>query len=209
MQAIGITGGIGMGKSTVARCLEEKGYPVIDTDQIAREIVAPGTPALTEIVEFFGPAILDPHGNINRPALAQKVFQDPAQLEALNRITHPRIRQSWMGQLEEYCRKDSYPLVFVMIPLLFETGVEGVFDHILCVACSATEQKRRLGDRGWNSDHQSQRIQSQWPITRKIRHSHFLVWCEGSPLTLQRQLAKILTHICLLPAESSDPPQEF
>jgi dephospho-CoA kinase len=200
MQTIGITGGIGMGKSTVARSLGEKGYPVIDTDQIAREIVAPGTPAFTEITEHFGPEIVDSSGTIHRAALAQRVFRDPAQLDALNRITHPRIRQSWLSQLEEYRRQDAYSLVFVMIPLLFEIGVEGGFDHILCVACSTAEQKRRLSERGWDPDHQSHRIQSQWPISRKITQSHFLVWCEGSHECVLSQLERVQAHILQKPA---------
>ncbi|MGB3932470.1 MAG: dephospho-CoA kinase, partial [bacterium] len=100
MRVIGLTGGIATGKSTVSRMLAEKGLPIVDADLIAREVVEPGKPAYREIVQTFGGEILQADGTLNRKLLGKLVFGDPARLQTLNQITHPRIREEIEGRLQ-------------------------------------------------------------------------------------------------------------
>lgn len=135
MKLFGLTGGIGMGKSTAAKLLAERGLPVLDTDTIAREIVAPGQPALAEITARFGPAILTPDGHLDRARLADLVFADSAARQQLEAILHPRIRAVWIQQTEIW-RSEGRPTAIVVIPLLFETAAETSLDATVCIACS-------------------------------------------------------------------------
>src|SRR5687767_7842457 len=100
VKIVGLTGGIGMGKSTAARILAERGLPVIDTDELAGELVEPGQPALGEIRAAFGETVMDARGKLRRDELAKVVFADPAKRERLEGILHPRIRAAWLGQVE-------------------------------------------------------------------------------------------------------------
>src|SRR6185436_6394827 len=121
MKIIGLTGGIGMGKSKAAELLEQRGLPVIDTDLLARQVVEPGQPALQEIEQEFGSDLIDTDGQLRRDELARRVFADEARRQQLERIVHPRIRDKWLAQVERW-RKEARPLCVVVIPLLFETN---------------------------------------------------------------------------------------
>jgi len=179
MIVLGLTGGVGMGKSVAAGLLSDQGLPVIDTDQLARDLVVPGQPALREIVEYFGGDVLDSTGCLRRDVLAQKVFADESQRRHLEGILHPRIRQSWLEQVESW-RQSRHPLAVVVIPLLFETQAAEEFDRIVCVGCSGPTQRQRLAARGWSSTEAERRLAAQWPIDRKIALAHFVVWTEAS-----------------------------
>src|SRR4051812_22563263 len=120
MHLIGVTGGVGMGKTTAARFLQERGVPVIDTDVLAREVVEPGKPAWEEIRQAFGQEILGPDGQLRREELARQVFSDEARRKELEAIVHPRIRERWLAQVEVW-RAEKQPRGVVVIPLLFET----------------------------------------------------------------------------------------
>src|SRR5262245_53982791 len=98
MRLIGLTGGVGMGKSTAADLLKERGIPVVDTDQLARDVVEPGQPAFNEVKERFGPGVVGPDGTLNRKALADLIFADSARRQELESILHPRIRERWLAQ---------------------------------------------------------------------------------------------------------------
>ncbi len=139
MLVVGLTGGIGSGKSTVAGMFAERGVPVIDTDVIAREVVAPGTPGLQQVVEAFGEAILDGQGRLDRARLRAQVFQDEAARRRLEAILHPLIEASVRERL---ARLDA-PYAIVVIPLLAETGGYPFIEHVLVVDASRETQIRR------------------------------------------------------------------
>src|ERR1041385_539361 len=145
MKLFGITGGIGMGKSAAAQILHQGNVPALDTDVLARQIVEKGEPALREIEQAFGNKVLTPDGRLNRGELARVVFSDAVARQKLESLTHPRIRALWKKQVELW-RAEKRPSAAVVIPLLFETGAEPEFDAIICVACSAATQRRRLLD---------------------------------------------------------------
>lgn len=190
MKLFGLTGGIGMGKSTSAAILAVRGLAVIDTDVIAREIVEPGKPALAEIESCFGPRVFDAQGNLSRSALAEIVFSSREKLEMLEDILHPRIRDRWLAGAEAW-RHEGREVGVVIIPLLFETHAEPCFDAIICVACSTATQRSRLCERGWTERQIEQRLAAQWPIDRKIAASNYVVWTEGDLALHERQLELI------------------
>src|SRR6266700_681195 len=130
MKTIAITGGVGMGKSTTARLLAERGVPVVDTDDLARDVVEPGQPALAEIVAAFGKEMLDGDGRLRREELARVVFADAAKRKQLEAITHPRIAERWRAQLQTW-RDEGKHLAAVIIPLLYEAGYEAEFDTVI------------------------------------------------------------------------------
>jgi dephospho-CoA kinase len=191
MKTLGLTGGVGMGKSASAELLRARGIPVIDTDDLAREIVEPGQPALNEVRQAFGPQIVGPDGPLRRADLARRVFADPTARKQLEDILHPRIRRLWRAQFDAW-RAEGRPLAVVVIPLLFETGAERELDSTVCVACSAATQRRRLLDRGWPPGHIDQRIQAQWPAEKKIALSNYVIWTEAGLDVHADQLDRIL-----------------
>jgi len=193
MKVCGLTGGAGMGKSTAAQILRQRGVPVVDTDDLARQLVEPGQPALREIQTVFGNHVIAPDGHLRRDELAQIVFTDPAARKKLEAILHPRIRERWLAQIEAW-RGESCPLAVVVIPLLFETQAESNFDKIVCVACSATAQRERLLARGWTPEQIRQRLAAQWPVEQKIARSDFVIWTDGSPEVLAQQFERIIAR---------------
>ena len=194
MKVCGLTGGVGMGKSTTAQLLRQHGAQVVDTDELARQFVQPGQPALVEIQTVFGKGMVAPDGQLRRDELAQLVFTDPAARKKLEAILHPRIRERWLVQIESW-RKENCVLAVVVIPLLFETGAESHFDKIICAACSAPTQRQRLLSRGWTPEQIRQRLAAQWPVEQKIARSDFVVWTDGSLDVLAQQIALVLPKI--------------
>ena len=190
MKLFGVTGGIGMGKSTSAEILSRRGVPVIDTDAIARQIVEPGQSALAEIEASFGRDVLDQHGALRREALAEIVFASREKLSLLESILHPRIRERWLAGAEAW-RHEGRAAGAVIIPLLFETDAQSCFDAIICTACSTPTQRERLRARGWTEQQIERRVAAQWPIERKIAASNFVVWTEGDLPLHERQLELI------------------
>ena len=143
MIRIGLTGGIGMGKSTAAALLAAQGFPVVDTDDLARDIVEPGQPALADIRACFGPGVIAEDGSLRRDEVAKIVFADQEKRRQLEAILHPRIRECWQSSLKRW-REAGAAAGVVVIPLLFETGAEKEFDRVLCTACTAGTQMKRL-----------------------------------------------------------------
>ena len=191
MKLFGLTGGIGMGKSTAAEILRQRGIALTDSDLIARQVVEPGQPAQREIAQAFGADLLDRDGRLRRDELAKRVFADEAARKQLEAILHPRIRAVWQAQAAEW-RAAGRPVGVAVIPLLFETGAEKHFDATICVACSAATQRERLQARGWTLDQIDQRNRAQWPIERKIALADYVLWTEGTIDVLGEQLARIL-----------------
>lgn len=191
MKLCGLTGGVGMGKSTTARFIRERRVAVVDTDEIAREMVRPGQPALSEIQKAFGNAVIAPDGQLRRDELAKIVFADESARRKLEAVLHPRIRSHWLEQVEIWRHEDRC-LAVVVIPLLFETQAESNFDKIICTACSSSSQNERLLARGWTPDQIRQRIASQLPVEQKVAQSDFVIWTEGELENHARQLDRII-----------------
>jgi dephospho-CoA kinase len=194
MKVCGLTGGVGMGKSTAAEFLRARGAQVVDADELARQLVQPGQPALAEIQTEFGKKVIAPDGRLRRDELARIVFADAAAREKLEAILHPRIGERWLAQIETW-RGENRALAVVVIPLLFETRAESHFDKIICVACSAPAQRERLLARGWTPEQIRQRLAAQWPVEQKISRADFVVWTDGAPDTHARQLERIFVKL--------------
>jgi len=194
MKICGLTGGVGMGKSTAAEILRQRGAQVVDTDEIARQLVQPGEPALTEIQNQFGKNLLTAAGRLDRDKLAGIVFSDATARRQLEAILHPRIRQHWLALVERW-RMEDHPLAVVVIPLLFETQAESFFEKIICVACPENSRRERLQARGWDPEQINGRIAAQMPVTEKIGRADFVIWTEGVLQNHSQQVDAILGRI--------------
>ncbi|PJN25038.1 dephospho-CoA kinase [Kitasatospora sp. CB02891] len=165
MLRIGLTGGIGAGKSEVSRQLAALGAVIVDSDLIAREVVAPGTPGLAAVVAEFGPEVLLPDGALDRPALGRIVFGDPARLAALNAIVHPLVRAR-SAELEAAAGPDA--IVVHDVPLLAENGLAPLYDLVVVIDVPDAERLRRLTAlRGMPEDEARARMAAQ--ATREDR----------------------------------------
>lgn len=194
MKVCGLTGGVGMGKSTAAGFFQTLGARVVDTDELARQLVQAGQPALLEIQAVFGKGVVVPDGRLRRDELAQIVFADTAARKQLEAILHPRIRERWLAQIETW-RAENRALAVVVIPLLFETQAESYFDKTVCVACLAATQRQRLLSRGWTPEQIQQRLTAQWPVDQKIARADFIVWTDGSLDVHARQIEQVLRKL--------------
>jgi len=194
MKVLGLTGGVGMGKSTSAQLLRERGVPVVDTDDLARQVVEPGQPGLAEVQQAFGAEIIGVDGHLRREELARRVFADPAARKRLEDILHPRIRALWRAQVETW-RQEGRPLAVVVIPLLFEASAEKELDATVCIACPTTTQHQRLLARGWPLQEIEQRVRAQWPVETKIARADYVVWTETGLEVHAEQLDRVLSAI--------------
>jgi dephospho-CoA kinase len=190
MLLVGLTGGIGTGKSTVARMLEKWGAVVFDADVLARQAVAPGTPGFDQVVERFGPNVLAPGGGLDREALASIVFSDPAARRDLEGIVHPEVRRMFAEGCEEY--RDSDRVVVFSAPLLVETGMHTAFDLLIVVSAPvATQIERLMRDRGMGERDVQARIAAQLPLEAKAEVADILVDNEGSLEDLERRVERV------------------
>ena len=184
---IGLTGGIASGKSTASAILGRMGACIIDADRIARGVASPGQEAFTEIVEAFGARILNEEGTINRKALAQRVFNDPQQLERLNRITHPRIIAA-IGQELEHCRRN-FDIAVVDAALLVELNLTAMVDEVWLVCVDSSEQLRRLqGREGMSEADALKIIGAQMPQEEKQKRVDVCIDNNGTVEFLEVQI---------------------
>ena len=157
---IGLTGGIGAGKSTVAQLFEERGVPIVDADAIARDVVKPGEPALAELVEHFGDSILGADGELNRGKLAEVAFADAESHEALNAIMHPAISAETAKRIDAL--RGDHSVIVHDVPLLVEAGLAGNYDLTVLVDTPAEVRLQRLTElRGMDSEDAKKRIAAQ------------------------------------------------
>jgi dephospho-CoA kinase len=190
MLLVGLTGGIGTGKSTVARMLEKRGAVVFDADVLARQAVVPGTPGFDKVVERFGPNVLAPGGGLDRDALASIVFSDPAARRDLEGIVHPEVRRMFAEGCEEY--RDSDRVVVFSAPLLVETGMHTAFDLLIVVSAPvATQIERLMRDRGMAERDVQARIAAQLPLEAKAEVADVLVDNEGTIEDLEGRVERV------------------
>ena len=174
---IGLTGGIASGKSTVGHLLEQRGWPVLDADRYARDVLAPNTPASEAVVERFG-AVVGHAANVNRQALGQIVFSDPDKRRWLEALIHPVVRERFQQDLTEL--RDA-PVVVLMIPLLFEAGLQSLCSEVWLVDCTTKQQLTRMIQRDGLSEAEAQaRLQAQWPLARKRDLADHIIENRGS-----------------------------
>lgn len=191
MLKIAITGGAGSGKSTVARMFAELGAPVIDADRLARDAVAPGSPAWQELRQFLGPEYFAPDGALDRAKVAALVFQDPAARRDLEAIIHPRITAALAARLKELAGEGA-PLALVEIPLLYETGRQGAYDRVIVVYVDPEDQVRRLSARDGRAPAEITGIMAaQMPLKDKRALADYVIDNRGD-LAATRQQVKNL-----------------
>lgn len=191
MRVYGLTGGIASGKSLVASLVRELGGRVIDADQVAREVVAPGSPALQEIVDAFGPAAIQAGGALDRKALAARIFSEPAARTRLNAITHPRIRARIAEEIAAARARQPEVIIVVDIPLLLDTASPDAYplDGIVVVYVDEATQLARLAARdGLSEDAARQRLASQRPLREKLPRATWVIDNSRSPEDTRRQV---------------------
>ena len=201
MRVLGLTGGIGSGKSIVAQMFAELGAGVIDADQLAREVVEPGQPALQELASTFGPDVLLPDGRLDRPKLAGIIFSDPAERAKLDAITHPRIRERMEGQIK--ARRSGPGVLIVDVPLLYENNRTNMVEKVIVVWVDAQTQLQRIRQRdGLSAEAARQRISAQMPLDAKRARADHVIDNTGGRDETQRQVEAIYR----LYAPASAPP---
>ena len=193
MELIGLTGGIGSGKSTVSGFLRELGATVVDADEGARAVVEPGTLGFERVVaEFGGEMVRD--GRLNRSRLAELVFHDPPALARLNAIVHPLVRE-WTAQRLAEAAKAGTEIVVQDIPLLFENGYEAAFPTTILVWTPAQVQVQRLVARGMAEDDARARMANQLPIDSKRERATYVIDNSGSTESTRAQTVRVWTSI--------------
>jgi len=192
MLNVGLTGGIACGKSTVAQVFVMLGAHLIDFDKLAHEVQEPGKPAWKEIVRYFGKDILNQDETIDRNRLAQIVFTDKRELEALNNIVHPLVFNLWQERLDKIKIKEEHAIILSDIPLLFEGKMQDLFDLTILVLISPEEQICRLMARNNLSRNEAQiRLQSQMPIADKIGLADIVIDNQDNVSQTKEKVAEI------------------
>lgn len=189
---IGLTGGIASGKSMVAKTLEEMGAILLSTDEIGHRVIEPGTTAYYDLLEAFGKGILHQDATINRKELGGIVFQDPEKLRLLNRLTHPPIMREIRQQLSRIERERPEAIVVMEVPLLYETGMEKLFDQIWVVWVDRETQIKRLMNRDLiQRENAIRRIDSQLPLDEKAQRADLIIDNRG---TMEETIAKVTRY---------------
>lgn len=189
---IGLTGSIASGKSTVSNMLKGFGYPIIDADLVARDVVEKGTKTLEAIKEFFGEEIITENGELNREKLGGIIFSSPSKRKQLNDIIHPAIRGEMLRQKEELIQEGCDPII-MDIPLLFESKLQHYVDKILVVTVTEEIQLSRLMDRNnYSLEEAKARIQSQLPLSIKEKGADVVIYNNETLESTEKQLKKIL-----------------
>ncbi|WP_028473667.1 dephospho-CoA kinase [Nocardioides alkalitolerans] len=190
---VGLTGGVAAGKSTVSRMLAELGAVVVDADLLAREVVAPGTEGLAEVVAAFGPAVLTATGEMDRPAVGAIVFADEAKRRVLEAIIHPRVRARGT-ELEAAAAPGA--LVVHDVPLLVETGQPAAFDAVVVVDVPVeTQVARMVGDRGMTEADARARIDAQATREQRLAAATYVVDNTGTHDDLRRRVAEVVEEL--------------
>lgn len=188
---LGLTGGIGCGKSTAARFFEEAGYRRIDTDEVVKNEVLLQPEVEAAIAQQFGPQTLMASGRVDRTAVAKIVFTDNASLRWLEALVHPRLYVILRAKLAEAPAADHV----VEVPLLFEKHLENWFDFTVCVATTSQLQLARLAERGLPQALAEQRISKQLPLEQKLELADYVLLNDGSPDFLRNQIKRLVVQL--------------
>lgn len=189
---LGITGNIASGKSSVAAEFERLGAAVVDADQLAREVVEPGSEGLSRLVELFGEEILTSDGDLNRSCLADIIFAAPDARKQLNGIVHPAIAELALSRLAELRNRPDIPLIVYEAPLLFETGAEGRVDKVLVVKINEDMQRQRLIERDkLSAEDADNRIAAQMSQDEKLKRANYVIDNSGTLEEMRIQAAAL------------------
>ncbi len=196
MLIVGLTGGIGSGKSTVTRMFKDEGAYVIDFDHLACLVVEPDKPAWRDIIDYFGPGVLSSDRTLNRSALAEIVFSDEKSRKALEGLTHPRIFEEGDALINAIKREDPSSVVIMDIPLLFEFDLNKRFDKIILVYVTIAIQIERVVKRdGLSPEEVEKRLNAQIPIEEKKALSDYIIGNEGSINETRDQVRKVVHEL--------------
>jgi len=197
MKIIGLTGGIGSGKSTVSRFLTELGAVILDVDKVGHEAFKPDTDVWREVMAAFGRQVVTPNGDIDRKKLGEIVFGSPESLSRLNQIMHPRMYDMVKAQLEEY-RRQGADVVFLKAPLLIEAGWVSLVDEVWVTVASQSTVLKRLEKRSGLSEQQSlSRICSQLSSEERVKHADVVIDTECDLNELKSKVDKLWQKLAL------------
>jgi dephospho-CoA kinase len=195
VKRVALTGGIATGKSYVRRRLDAAGVPTIDADQLARDVVAPGTPGLEAVRARFGGGVIAVDGSLDRAALAAVIFGDAEARRALETIVHPAVRartNDWLAARE----REGATLAVADIPLLYETGRDQAFDEVIVVACAPATQLERLMSRdGLSEADARRRLAAQLPIEEKAARGTYVIRTDGTFANTDAQTSAVLSRL--------------
>jgi dephospho-CoA kinase len=199
MLKVGLTGGIGSGKTTVSDRFADLGAPVIDTDVLAREVVEPGEPALEQLVDDFGGEILRDDGTLNRDGLRERIFNDPEAKRRVESILHPAIRQRLNGLVKELARQD-IPYCIIVVPLLVETDFRELVDRILVVEAPRERRIRWVMERNGLSREEVEKIMDTQSSTEERRRvAHDIIENTGSRDDLLEKVDRLHAKYLVVP----------
>jgi dephospho-CoA kinase len=192
MLLVGLTGGIGAGKSTVAGMLAERGAVVIDADELARRAVAPGTDGFARVVESFGTEVIGSDGDLDRERIARIVFADEERRRELEAITHPEVARQFAEAVAQY--RDTDAIVVYSVPLLAESGLGDAFDLVIVVVADVDRRIERLSrDRGMQADEVRARVAAQFDDEERARVADVLLDNDGDLVRLEPQVDRLWT----------------
>jgi len=193
---IGLTGSIATGKSTVSEMLKRRGAVIVDADQVARQVVEPGTEGLAKVVAHFGTQVLDEEGRLHRPALASIIFNDPKQRKVLNALLHPLIIREMRKQTEESLRNDPNRIVIWDVPLLIEENLTQFVEKTIVVYVPESVQLKRLMERNSLSESEARsRIHAQLSIEEKKEMADYIIDNSGSLAETERQVDRLWNYL--------------
>ncbi len=192
MILIGVTGGIGTGKTTVVEHLRTFGAEILDADRIVHELYSPGNAAYTVVVSRWGTRILHDNGLLDRAAVARIVFRDEHELAWLNAFIHPLVQE----RVLERARHPAQVLLCCAVPLLYESGWQTWMQRIVAVWCTPEIQQRRLRSRGWDSRTIQERCARQMPMDRKLALADFGIINTGTVDMLRSQCKRVYSKLC-------------
>ncbi len=195
MEVLGLTGGIACGKTAVAQMFLARGVPVVDADQVARDVVAPGTDGLAAVVEAFGPGVLASDGTLDRKRLGERVFSDEGARKALNAILHPRIAAESMGRLAALSG-EGHGFALYDAALLVENGAYKSFAGLIVVTARPEVQLARLVARDAITEAEARaRIDAQWPLERKVAVATHVIDNSGTREALAARVAEVYAEL--------------
>ena len=195
LNVFGLTGGIGSGKSTAAGFFRERGVPIVDADELAREAVAPGSAGLAQVVEAFGPRVLGADGGLDRKQLGAQVFADAEARKRLNSITHPIVRELAQARFAALDQA-GVTLAGYDVPLLFEVGLDSVLRPIVVVVTREATQLERIMERdGLSEAAARERMAAQMPLGEKQKRADYVLFNNGTPAALAAQVDAVLQKL--------------